>query len=197
MRWSQDLLARVQDRAIFFREFLRHPRQIGSVVPSSRFLEKRVVLAGNIGSARSVVELGPGTGGITRAILAALPAKASLLSLDINPLFCDRIRRIQDGRLAVHCGAALELEQALAGRGLAHPDVVVSGIPFSTMGPESGTDLLDLIARLLPPGGRFVAYQVRDSVAGLTNPRLGEAQISLELLCIPPQRVFRWEKNSN
>ena len=54
MRWSQDLLAQVQDRAIFFREFLRHPRQIGSVVPSSRFLEKRVVLAGNIGSARSV-----------------------------------------------------------------------------------------------------------------------------------------------
>jgi phospholipid N-methyltransferase len=196
MRWSQDLLARLQDRAIFFREFLRHPRQIGSVVPSSRFLEKRVVLAGGISRSRSVVELGPGTGGITRAILEALPAEASLLSLDINPLFCRRIRRIADSRLAVHCGNALELEQALADQGFDRPDAVVSGIPFSTMSPGSGSELLDLIARLLPPGGRFVAYQVRDSVAEMTNPRLGAARVSLELLSIPPQRVYRWEKNS-
>lgn len=196
MGWNQDLLSRMQDRAVFFREFLKHPRQIGSVIPSSRFLEQRVVLAGGISRSRSVVELGPGTGGVTRAILKALPPEASLLSLDINPLFCARIRRIEDTRLTVHCGSALEMEASLAGHDLALPDAVVSGIPFSTMSAETGIRLLDLIARLLPPGGRFVAYQIRNAVDGLTSPVLGEARVDLELLSIPPQRVYRWEKNS-
>jgi phospholipid N-methyltransferase len=51
----------------FFRGFLRHPSLIGSVIPSSRFLERRVVEVAGIAHSRSVVELGPGTGGITRA----------------------------------------------------------------------------------------------------------------------------------
>jgi len=197
MRWNQDLLARLQDRVIFFREFLRHPRQIGSVIPSSRFLERRVVRAADIAGSMSVVELGPGTGGITRAILHALPSEASLLSLDINPLFCDRIRRIDDRRLTIHCGNALELEQALACHGLQPPDVVVSGIPFSTLNRETSSALLDLIARLLPPGGRFVTYQFRSCVEVLTGPFLGEAEVGFELLCIPPQRVYCWRKNAS
>ncbi len=190
MHWNQDLL----DRAVFFREFLRHPRQIGSVVPSSRFLEKRVVEAGRIATAQSVVELGPGTGGITRAILAGLPVGATLLSLDINPLFCEHLGRIDDARLTVHYGSALELEQALTDHDLAPPDTVVSGIPFSTIPPETGAKLLDLIARLLSPGGRFVAYQFRNRVERLTSPLLGEAEVKLELFSVPPQRVYCWQK---
>jgi len=197
MRWSGNFLARIQDRAVFFREFLKCPRQTGSVVPSSRFLERRVVRAGNIVASRSVVELGPGTGGITQAILDALPPDASLLSLDINPLFCDRIRRIHDRRLTVHCGNALEMEKSLADHDLARPDAVVSGIPFSTMSHETSARLLDLIARLLPSGGRFVAYQISNRVDGLTSPLLGEADVGLELLSIPPQRVYCWEKNNS
>ena len=53
----------------FLQEFVRHPRQVASVVPSSRFLERRIVEAAGIRSAKVVVELGPGTGGTTRAIL--------------------------------------------------------------------------------------------------------------------------------
>jgi phospholipid N-methyltransferase len=197
MRWNRNILARVQDRAVFFREFLRRPDQIGSVVPSSRFLERRVIRAGNIAASRSVVELGPGTGGITRAILDALPPDASLLSLDINPLFCARIRQIEDPRLTVHCGSALEMEPSLARYKLAPPDVVVSGIPFSTIKPEISARLLDLIVRLLPTGGRFVAYQIRNRVDGLTSPLLGEAEVGLELLSFPPQRVYLWKKNDS
>jgi len=192
MSWSRDLLRLIQDRAVFFREFLKHPQQIGSVAPSSRYLEHRVVEAGAIDRARLVVELGPGTGGITRAILAALPPGAALLSLDINPNFCDRIRQIDDQRLIVHCGDALQLRDVLAEHRLPAPDAVVSGIPFSTLDRETGTALLDHIARLLPPGGRFVAYQFRNRVEDLARPLLGDPHVRLELLCIPPQRVFSW-----
>lgn len=196
MHWTQDFFARIQDRVVFFREFLRHPGQIGSVIPSSRFLERRVVQAGNISDSMSVVELGPGTGGVTRAILRALPPEASLLSIEINPLFCDRIRRIDDRRLTVHCGNALELERALGHHGFQPPEAVIAGIPFSTLNRETSSALVDLIANLLPPGGRFVAYQFRNRVEGLTTPLLGKAEVGLELLCVPPQRVYCWRKNA-
>ena len=188
-------MAHQRDRALFFREFLRHPRQIGSVVPSSGRLEQRVVNAGSIHRARSAVELGPGTGGITRAILGALPVGAALLSLDINPVFCERLRRIGDPRLTIHCGSALELERVLDDHSLPPPDAVVAGIPFSTIDPGTGTEILRLIARLLAPGGRFVSYQLRDTVSGLAEPILGRPHVELELLSIPPQRVFSWQKD--
>ena len=60
-------------RFVFFQEFLKHPLQIGSVIPSSRFLEQRILEAAGIATVKTVVELGSGTGGTTRAILRAMP----------------------------------------------------------------------------------------------------------------------------
>ena len=64
--------SKVNGRLVFFQEFLKHPLQIGSVIPSSRFLERRIVAAAGAASAEVIIELGPGTGGVTRAILRAM-----------------------------------------------------------------------------------------------------------------------------
>ena len=81
-------------RILFFQGFLRRPSTVGSVIPSSRYLERRVVRAARLATAQLVVELGPGTGGTTRAILRALPADAKLLSIEINPDFLPMLRAI-------------------------------------------------------------------------------------------------------
>src|SRR5512137_1080074 len=86
----------------FFRGFLRQPGRIGSVIPSSRFLERRVVEAAGIAHSRTVVELGPGTGGTTRAILRALPQQAHLLAIEINPDFVEFLKSYPDPRLDVY-----------------------------------------------------------------------------------------------
>ena len=81
-----------------------------------------------------VVELGPGTGGTTQALLRAMRPDAQLLAIEINPRLAERVRaRIADPRLIVHCGSADDLADALAAHGLPAPDAVISGIPFSTM----------------------------------------------------------------
>ncbi len=178
----------------FFREFLKHPLQIGSVIPSSHFLEQRVLKAAGIGSAGTVVELGSGTGGTTRAILRAMPPHARLLSIEINPHFHRLVSRIGDPRLIVHLGSACDLEDILARHGLAAPDVVISGIPFSTMSPHLGSQVLAAISARLAPSGRFVAYQWSNRVASLCRPYLGRERMALELLNIPPMRVYQWEK---
>jgi phospholipid N-methyltransferase len=183
------------DKLIFLQEFLKHPLQVGSVIPSSRFMERRIIHAANMGSARLVVELGAGTGGVTRAILNALPLDAKLLTVEINPTFDRLLKRIEDDRLIVHLGSAFELKEIIASYDLERPDVVISGIPFSTMSRRAGTRILNGISSQLSPSGRFVAYQFRSNrVATLCQPVLGTEQATTEFLNIPPMRVLQWEK---
>jgi phosphatidylethanolamine/phosphatidyl-N-methylethanolamine N-methyltransferase len=182
-------------RLALFKEFLKHPLQIGSVISSSRFLECRVVETAGIGSAKTIVELGPGTGGTTRAILQAMAQRAKLLSIEVNPHLHTLVSRIEDGRLIAHRGDANELKEILSMYGLGAPEVLISGIPFSTMSRCSGSQILEAISSVLAPGGRFVAYQVSKRVACLCQPILGPGQMEVELFNIPPQRVYRWEKN--
>lgn len=178
----------------FFREFLRNPGQIASVVPSSRFLERRLVEIADVACARLVVELGPGTGGTTRAILRALAPEARLVAIEINPRFASLLRSVPDARLVVHTGSAIDIVETLAHCGLARPDVVLSGIPFSTMPSGIGDRILRAAWLALAPGGRFVAYQFRASVATLGRKILGTPEVALELRNAPPMRVYRWRK---
>lgn len=189
------LRPRFNGRLVFLRGFLQHPREVASVVPSSRFLERRIVKAAGVKSATTVVELGPGVGGTTRAILRALGPDARLLSLEINPVFHALLRRIEDPRFVVHLGSAEDLRGALARYGLPAPQAIISGIPFSTMSGDVANRVLDAVSDVLPQGGRFVAYQVRDHVHRLCRPYLGPARVEVELLNVPPLRVFVWEKN--
>ena len=169
--------------------------QIGSIIPSSRFLERRILEAAGIDSAGTIVELGSGTGGTTRAILSAMPQHARLLSIEINEHFHAMIRSIEDDRLIAHLGSASGLKEILSIHGLDAPEVIISGIPFSTMAQSSGSQVLQTISSLLAPNGRFVAYQVSKRVASLCQPFLGPGQMAVELLNIPPMRVYHWEKS--
>ena len=187
----------INGRLALFQEFLKHPLQIGSIISSSRFLEYRVVEAAGINSARTIVELGPGTGGTTRAILKAMAKFSKLLSIEINPHLHTLVSRIDDDRLIAHLGNANGLKEILTMYGLNSPEVLISGIPFSTMSQSSGSKILETISSVLAPGGRFVAYQVSKRVACLCKPILGPGQMEVELFNIPPLRVYRWKKNPN
>lgn len=180
----------------FFLQFLKHPLQIGSVIPSSNFLMRQILEAAQVASADTVVELGPGTGGTTRAILKEMRPDAKLLSIDINPHFHARVSAIEDERLIPHLGSATELPDIVNGYGLPAPDIVISGIPFSTMSPELGRSIIEQIRASLSPNGRFVAYQASNRVAELCRPIMGQGENVLELRNIPPMRVYTWANSA-
>jgi phospholipid N-methyltransferase len=184
------------DRLAFFQGFLKRPREVGSILPSSRFLERRITRAARLDDAQFVVELGPGTGGTTRALLRAMKPMARLLSIEINPHFVRVLQRTLDPRLLVHCGSALDLCRILGERGLPAPDAILSGIPFSTMARPLGRQILRVVHDALEPGGRLVAYQVRDRVESLGREVFGNVSVQTELINVPPMRVYHWVKDA-
>jgi phosphatidylethanolamine/phosphatidyl-N-methylethanolamine N-methyltransferase len=183
-----------ENRLAFLRAFFRRPKEVGSVIPSSRFLKERIVDNADLANANVVVELGPGTGGTTRALLHQMRSDAKLLAIEINPHFCKLLAStFDDPRLLVHCGSATEIADALREHGLEPADVILSGIPFSTMDERIGLDILRSVRDSLSPGGRFVAYQFRDRVETLGRDVFGDARVQTELRNVPPMRVYRWE----
>ena len=182
-------------RFVFLQDFFKRPREVGSIIPSSRFLERRIVRCAQLLDARTVVELGPGTGGTTRALLRAMAPSSRLLVIEINPRFAKLIRdSVHDPRLIVYPGNATQIAEILSQNALDAPDVVLSGIPFSTMNHAMGIEILRAVHDSLAPGGRFVAYQVRDRVETLGKKVFGSPRIQTELLNVPPMRIFSWEK---
>lgn len=185
----------LRDSLEFLRGFVRHPAQVGSVVPSSRWLEQRLVRQAGIRDARTVVELGPGTGGTTAAMLQAMPGTGRLLAIELDPDFHQHLEAsLADPRLLLELASAERIADLLAAHHLPAPDAIVSGIPFSTMPPEVSERIAAAVAQVLRPGGRFVAYQVRAHVAGFVTPYLGEPDKQWEMVNVPPVRVFTWVK---
>ena len=188
----------LRDSLAFLHGFLRNPAQVGSVIPSSRCLERRLVRSAAIAQARTVVELGPGTGGTTAAFLQAMQPGARLLAIELDAGFHQHLSQsLHDPRLLLELGSAERIEEILSARRLPAPDAIVSGIPFSTMPPEVSDRIAAAVSRVLRPGGRFVAYQVRAHVSGYATPYLGRADKHWEWINIPPVRVFTWTKGQD
>lgn len=168
---------------------------VASVIPSSRWVEQRLVQQTRAANAHVIVELGPGTGGTTRAMLRALPPEGRLLAIELSEVFAARLRRtVLDPRLIVEQGSAECIAEYLAKHRLPAADAVFSGIPFSTMPVAVGERIAAAVAQSLAPGGRFVAYQSSAQVAQRITPLLGPAEHAWEWRNMPPLQFFTWTR---
>lgn len=184
------------DSWTFFQAFLKSPLVVASIVPSSSFLTRRIIKVADATDAEVVVELGAGTGGVTRALLNAMPLEGRLLAIERTARFVHSLARIDDGRLDVVHGCASAIGAELEARGLPAADAVVSGIPFSTLPEALAGEIASAVYEALAPGGRFVAYQFTDRVADYARETMGPPEVQHELLNVPPVRIFSWRKGA-
>jgi phospholipid N-methyltransferase len=151
----------------------RHFHDVGAVLPSSRFLGR--ALASNLGKrtqASRILEAGPGTGPITRQILAQLLPGDELELVELNGQFVDHLkdRLINDlafqahaKQVRIHCMPIQEVE----GEGVY--DYIISGLPLNNFSPALVREILRAFKRLLKPGG-VLSYFEYAYVRGLKIP---------------------------
>ncbi|MEO7240800.1 MAG: methyltransferase [Sphingomicrobium sp.] len=175
----------------FLRGFIKHPKMVGSIIPSSNVLIEKMLGRVDWANTDLFVEYGPGVGTFTRPILARLKPGATLLTIDTNADFTRFLKdAIPDERLVAVTGSAAEVEKILADRGFAHADFVLSGLPFSTLPPGVGDAIAKATARVIRPGGAFLVYQFSPKVLDFIKPWFERIERGFEWINVPPATLF-------
>jgi phospholipid N-methyltransferase len=179
------------DVILFARNFFRHPRMLGSIVPSSRFLIKQLLEPINWARARVIVEYGPGVGGITAEVLRHMRADATLVAIEMNPDFVRYLgEAITDRRLRVVQGSAADVDDILRRFGFLRADYIISGIPFSTIAAPVREQILRKTHDVLEPGGAFLVYQFSTRVLQDLKRVFGYVGRKFQPLNVLPAHLF-------
>jgi len=182
------------DSARFLKSLVAAPRLTGAVAPSGRALARAMAAAIGVEAPGLIVELGPGTGPVTRALIESGVAPDRLVLIEYDPGFCQLLRqRFAPARVVR--GDAYDLRRTLAGLADEPIAAFVSSLPLLNQPPERRERLLSDAFALMGLSGRFVQFTY-----GLGSPIPREALAGRYvaecsrpiLLNLPPARVWTY-----
>lgn len=178
-------------QALFLQGFFKHPVMVGSIIPSSRKLIRRMLDPVDWDQCNLFVEYGPGVGTFCRAVLDRLGPDAKYIAIDTNPDFVAYLRRtIVDPRFSAIHGSAADVNAIVADHGSTHADYVLSGLPFSTLPPGVGDAIAAATHQVLRPGGQFLVYQFNPNVRNFLTPHFPRIDHAMEWWNVPPAQLW-------
>jgi phospholipid N-methyltransferase len=195
----------LREHVLIFTRFLKNPRTVGAVSPSSRILARSIISLIPDDEPVRLVELGPGTGALTGALAEHLAPGSRFLAIELEPAFVRKIRQRWPA-VEVVCASAERLEELVDDRGLNPVDHIVSGLPFASLPPEVTEQILDGVQRTLRPGGTFTTFQYAYAYAWAPHAsrfraemtrRMGGAPVRhLVVRNLPPAFILTWTRRS-
>lgn len=179
------------NKSLFFRRWLRNPLQMGSIIPSSPALCRRIAAAVERGPDEYVLELGAGTGVISRALLAAGVPANKLVVVEIVPEMAEFLRESLPG-VNVICGDAFDLKGALPAHMQGQIGTAICGIPLVLLPLERQEAFRDAV-EAVAPGRGFLLYTYC-ATSPLPYGKLGMAarRMAFTLANFPPASVWRY-----
>ena len=196
-RFERKRGTQLDDEVRFIRSWIERPLTIGAVAPSSKMLARTMARYVDPHSDGPVVELGPGTGPVTAALVEAGVDPARLVLVEFNPAFCRILRaRYPDATLVQ--GDAYSMRRLLETLLLQPAAAVVSGLPLVTKPMRMRLRLIRDAFDLMLPGAPFVQFTY--SVASPLPRRLGgfTAEASERIwMNIPPAREWVYRKSED
>ena len=176
---------------MFLTGFLKHPVMVGSIIPSSDRLIRKMLAPVDWANTNLFVEYGPGVGTFSRPILDRMSADATLLVIDTNPDFIDYLKEtIPDHRFRAVLGSAADVEKIVADAGFKQADYVLSGLPFSTLPKGVGAAIAAATHAVLREGGGFLVYQFNRKSRDFMVPHFARIDQGFEIWNILPCRLF-------
>jgi len=149
----------IEDSLYFFKRFIRGPRKVASVWPSSRFLARRMFAGLDLADGDVVIEYGPGTGAFTREIdsLIRNGREIRYLGVEMDPgMHAFLEQRFPDLDFAL--GDALDVRAHCAERGLSPATAVISGLPLIFFERDLIEAIIESTNQCLRPDGVFRTF---------------------------------------
>lgn len=148
---------RLEDEMQFIRSWIEKPLSTGAVMPSGKALARTMARYVDVTSKGPVIELGPGTGPVTEALVAHGVDPARLILVEFNPDFC-RLLRTRYPEATVVQGDAYRLRRLLESTVKEPAAAMVSGLPLVTKPLRTRLRLISDAMALLAPGAPFVQF---------------------------------------
>jgi phosphatidylethanolamine/phosphatidyl-N-methylethanolamine N-methyltransferase len=181
---------RLDDEVQFIRSWIEKPLSTGAVMPSSRVLARAMARYVDPQAAGPVIELGPGTGPVTQALVKQGIDPARLILVEFNPDFC-RLLRSRYPHATVVQGDAYRLRRLLETYVDEPAAAIVSGLPLVTKPLRTRLRLISDAMTLLAPGAPFVqfTYAMLPPIPKELSGVRAEAS-ELIWMNLPPARVW-------
>jgi len=163
----------------FVIEFLKYPKQVGAIAESSGFLARK--MAQQINGATNIIEFGPGTGCVTKEILRNLPANGQLTCLEINPHFCDHLKKIKDHRLKI-----VNEDVRNYSRKIENFDCIMSSLPLGIFEKSQREKIIALSGR----SKTYIQFQYTPFLKSKLKRYFEDVEMKFVPLNFPPAFVY-------
>jgi len=155
LRLKERLGKKFDEEIRFFKGMIQRPKTVGAIAPTSSITARRMASVVNPSSGLPVLELGPGTGVITKAILARGVRPENLVAIEYSTDFYQHLKRAYPGVHFIN-GDAFDLDRTLGVLRNQRFDSVVSGLPLLNFPMQARVKLLESLLDRLPPGRPFM-----------------------------------------
>jgi len=171
-------------------KLIKNIKTTGTIAPSSRVLIEDLLRPIDFESARCIVELGPGNGCVTAALLERMHPECQLICLELNDEFAAQLGNIGDPRLHVYNACATSIRKILDENKLDLVDHVVSSLPLSIIDDATVNQILATVRANLRPGGGFQQFQYSLANYGDMKPLFSNVKLRFTLRNMPPAFVY-------
>lgn len=185
----------IQEKVAFFKEVVKNFKTSGTIVPSSRFLVKRILNNINFENSKLIVEFGSGNGIITKEILKNIEPSATLVCFEINDFFYNELKKIKHRQLIVLNTSAEKIQQEIEKLRFKHVDIFISSLPLTMLPKEVSEMIIENSYQVLSQKGLFVQFQYSTQFLKQFKSTFNKkVRLDFEPLNIPPAFLYVCEK---
>jgi phosphatidylethanolamine/phosphatidyl-N-methylethanolamine N-methyltransferase len=172
---------------------IARPSQVGAVVPSSPGLARAMAAQIDPSWRGQILELGPGTGVVTAALVARGIAPERIVSIEYDPDFAELVAERFPGVRVIR-GDAYNLRGTLGDASGAPFAAIVSSLPLLNEAPERRNTLIETAFELIAPGAPFVQFSYGLNSPVQPSPTVNVTRAALVLFNLPPARVWVYRR---
>lgn len=181
---------------LFLKNFIRQPRLVGSIAPSSKHLCYSMLKKVDFENCRCIVEYGAGTGIFTKEIIRRKQKDTLFISFELNEDLYNGLKTLHspEDNIYIINDSAENLINYLPDKGATKVDCIISGLPFAVLPKDISQKILENTFLALSEEGQFVTFQY--SLYFLNNMRdlFPKVQLGIQLLNIPPAFIYYCKK---
>lgn len=182
----------------FVLQMFKNPNNIGAVLPSSRFLAKKIVsnIVYNPNNKIVIVEYGAGTGVFTDEIIKILNYNSKLIVIENNPFFYNLLQKKYQhfSNVSIILDGAENIVNIIDSEGCKKIDYIISGLPFTSLPKSLSHQILEKTSSIMNKNTSFITFQYTNHMKNDFLQYFNIQKNDKVLINIPPAIVYSFSK---